>query len=546
MASDDAVRSGNGSIHHVKNGKTNGFHRHKNGHNTNGKNGDSKKKPDWQDDFWESFEETPIIAAIYTYFCFGLLVVFGHIRDFLRNIGIEKVKSCTEPKLPGFVPLYQSWESFYTRNIYRRIRDCWNRPVTSGAGAELDVVERVSNDNGWNFTNTGKTHRVMNLGSYNYLGFSQNYGPCADAAEESTKKFGMSFCSSPQHLGYSKLHKELDELVAEFVGVEAAFTLPMGFATNSMNMPCLVSKGSLILSDSLNHASLVLGSRLTGATIRTFKHNNMTDLEDKLRTAVIEGQPRTHRPWKKILIVVEGVYSMEGSIIRLPDVIRLKKKYKAYIYLDEAHSIGALGPNGKGVVDYFGLDPRDIDVMMGTFTKSFGAAGGYIGGSKKLVQHLRVNSHAALYSVSMSPCVTQQVISSMRIVMGLDNTLEGKRKIQQLKWNTRYFRHRLHKLGFIVYGNKDSPVVPLLMFMPTKVAAFARMTLDRGLGVVVVGFPATPISECRARFCVSAAHTKEQLDKALAIIDELGELLGLKYSTMAVPSHDETDIQLIE
>ncbi|XP_060068388.1 serine palmitoyltransferase 2-like [Ylistrum balloti] len=546
MASDDAVRAGNGSIHHVKNGKTNGFHHHKNGHKSNGKNGDAKKMADWQDDFWESFEETPIIAAIYTYFCFGLLVVFGHIRDFLRNIGLEKIKSCTEPKLPGFVPLYQSWESFYTRNIYRRIRDCWNRPVASGAGAELDVVERVSNDNGWNFTNTGKTIRVMNLGSYNYLGFSQNYGPCADAAEESTRKYGMSFCSSPQQLGYSELHKELDELVAKFVGVEAAFTLPMGFATNSMNMPCLVGKGSLILSDSLNHASLVLGSRLSGATIRTFKHNNMNDLEDKLRTAVIEGQPRTRRPWKKILIVVEGVYSMEGSIIRLPDVIRLKKKYKAYIYLDEAHSIGALGPNGKGVVDYFGLDPRDIDIMMGTFTKSFGAAGGYIGGSKKLVQHLRVNSHAAIYSTSMSPCVTQQVISSMKIVMGLDNTLEGKRKIQQLKWNTRYFRHRLHKMGFIIYGNKDSPVVPLLMFMPTKVAAFARMCLDRGLGVVVVGFPATPIIECRARFCVSAAHTKEQLDKALAIINEMGDLLGLKYSTMPVPPHDETDIQLVE
>ncbi|OWF46433.1 serine palmitoyltransferase 2-like [Mizuhopecten yessoensis] len=546
MANGDAVRAGNGSIHHVTNGKTNGFHYHKNGHTTNGKNGDSKKIPDWQDNFWESFEETPIIAAIYTYFCFGLLVVFGHIRDFLRNIGLEKVKSCTEPKLPGFVPLYQSWESFYTRNIYRRIRDCWNRPVASGAGAELDVVERVSTDSGWNFTNTGKTIRVMNLGSYNYLGFSQNNGPCADAAEESTRKYGMSFCSSPQQLGYSELHKELDELVAQFLGMEAAFTMPMGFATNSMNMPCLVGKGSLILSDSLNHASLVLGSRLSGATIRTYKHNNMRDLEDKLRTAVIEGQPRTRRPWKKILIVVEGVYSMEGSIIRLPDVVRLKKKYKAYIYLDEAHSVGALGPNGKGVVDYFGLDPRDIDVMMGTFTKSFGAAGGYIGGSKSLVRHLRVNSHAAIYSTSMSPCVLQQTISSMKIIMGLDNTLLGKRKIQQLKWNTRYFRHRLHKMGFIIYGNKDSPVVPMLMFMPTKVAAFARMCLDRGLGVVVVGFPATPIIECRARFCVSAAHTKEQLDKALAIINEMGDMLGLKYSTMKVPTYDETDIQLIE
>lgn len=525
-----AVNGINNNYKH-SNGKSNGISAYSNGHKVNGaqtKVQSTKSTPT----FKEHFEQTPLGVAIWTYLGYAILVVIGQIRDFLRSIGIEKIKSCTEPKLPGFVPLFQSWESFYTRNLYRRIRDCWNRPIGSVAGAEMDILERVSYDHGWNFELTGKKQRVLNLGSYNYLGFSQNEGPCADAVEDIVNKYGVGTCASRQEMGYLDLHRNLDILVAEYLGVEDAITVPMGFATNSMNMPLLVGKGCLILSDELNHASLILGSRLSGASIRTFKHNDMEDLEEKLRFAVAEGMPRTHRPWKKILIVVEGIYSMEGSIVRLPDIIQLKKKYKAYIYLDEAHSIGALGPHGKGVVDYFGLNPKDIDVMMGTFTKSFGAVGGYLGGSKNLVNHLRVSSHSAIYSGSMPPCVIQQVISSMKIMLGKDGTNEGKQRIDTLAWNTTYFRQRLVEMGFIVYGNEHSPVVPILLFMPGKISCLSRECLKRGLGIVVVGFPATPIIESRARFCLSAAHTKEMLDKALDILDEVGDLLKLKYSRL--------------
>ncbi|RUS80557.1 hypothetical protein EGW08_011697 [Elysia chlorotica] len=529
-----------GSKH--RNGHTNG--KHKNG--LNGKNGRHEKHSEWQDDFHESFEETPLLVAILTYLGYALLVVIGQIRDLMRAYGIEKDKSCTEPKLEGFVPLFLSWESFYTRNLYRRVRDCWNRPVASCAGVRLDVMERTSPDFGWNFQLTGKKLDVMNFGSYNYLGFAESSGPCASAVHGVIQKYGVGVCASRQEMGYMDIHKELDELVAEYLGVEAAMTVPMGFATNSLNMPALVSKGSLILSDELNHASLILGSRLTGAVIRTFKHNDMTDLERKLRDAVCHGQPRTHRPWKKILIVVEGVYSMEGSIVRLPEVVRLKQKYKAYIYLDEAHSVGAMGPHGRGVVDYFGLDPSSIDILMGTFTKSFGSAGGYIGGSKRLINHLKVHAHSFIYSSAMSPPVAQQVISSMRIIMGKDGTQEGMRRIRQLAWNTRYFRKRLHDRGYIIYGNKDSPVVPLLLYMPSKVAMFSRETLRRGMATVVVGFPATPLIETRARFCLSASHTKEMLDKALKIIDDVGDMLRLRYSSLPSPDFSEKGIQLIE
>ncbi|KAL5008924.1 hypothetical protein ScPMuIL_014505 [Solemya velum] len=527
---------------HYINGKKNGL----NGY-TKAKNGISPvKKKTWQDDYYETFEETPLTVAIWTYLGYAILVIVGHIRDFLRNVGIERIKSSSEPKLEGFVPLYQSWESFYNINLYRRIQDCWNRPINSVAGVEISVMERGTVDHGWNMHLTGKEHKVLNFGSYNYLGFAENDGICAKEAEKITGMYGITTSASRQEMGYNVLHKELDNLMAEYLGVEAAITLPMGFATNSMNMPALVSKGSLILSDQLNHSSLVLGSRLSGASIRTFKHNNMVDLETKLQDAITLGQPRTHRPWKKILIVVEGVYSMEGSIICLPEVLRLKKKYKAYLYLDEAHSIGAMGPHGRGIVDYFGLDPRDVDVMMGTFTKSFGAAGGYIGGSKKLIKYLKVNSHASMYSTSMAAPVVQQILSSARIIMGRDGTNNGLKRIQQLKWNIRYFRRRLVEMGLIVYGNKDSPVVPVLVFMPAKIGMFGRECLKRGLGTVVVGFPATPIIESRARFCVSAGHTKAMIDKALVVLEEVTSMMRLRYSRAKSVTFSEDDIQLIE
>jgi serine palmitoyltransferase len=260
----------------------------------------------------------------------------------------------------------------------------------------------------------------------------------------------------------------------------------------------------------------------------------MHHLEKVLRHAVIEGQPRTRRPWRKILICVEGVYSMEGSLVNLPEVIRLKKKYKAYLYLDEAHSIGALGRTGRGVVEHFGLDVADVDIMMGTFTKSFGAAGGYIAASTDIIATLRSRSHAHKYATAMSPPVAKQVIASFEQIMGRDGSTRGVERIRTLADNAKYFRTELKKMGFIVYGNDASPVVPMMLFMPAKIAAFSREMSKRKVAVVVVGFPATPIIESRARFCLSASHTREDLKKALVHISEVGDLLGLKYSSNSI------------
>ncbi|XP_039769114.1 serine palmitoyltransferase 3 isoform X1 [Ornithorhynchus anatinus] len=503
------------------------------------------KKP-----FIESFEQAPIYVPVLTYLGYGIGTLFGYLRDFLRDWGIEKCHIATErEEQKDFVPLYQDFENFYKRNLYMRVRDNWNRPICSVPGPQFDLMERVTDDYNWTFRFTGRIIKdVINMGSYNYLGFAEANSQSMKTVREVLEKYGSGVCSTRQEMGNMDKHKELEDLVAQFLDVEAAMVFGMGFATNSMNIPALVGKGCLILSDELNHTSLVLGARLSGATIRTFKHNNMQSLEKLLREAVIYGQPRRRRAWKKILILVEGIYSMEGSIVRLPQIVALKKKYHAYLYLDEAHSIGAIGPTGRGVVEYFGMDPRDVDVLMGTFTKSFGAAGGYIAGSQELVDYLRTHSHSAVYATSMCPPIAEQIIRAMKCLMGLDGTTQGLQRVRQLAQNTRYFRKRLHEMGFIIYGNEESPVVPLLLYMPGKVGAFARHLLERKIGVVVVGFPATPLAEARARFCVSAAHTREMLDTVLKALDEMGDLLQLKYSrhkkSVCPELYDETSFEL--
>ena len=297
-----------------------------------------------------------------------------------------------------------------------------------------------------------------------------------------------------------------------------------------MNLPQLMGKDCLVLSDEFNHASIILGLRLSGASVVVFKHNNMKSLEECLKSCIIKGNPITKRSWKKIFIVVEGIYSMEGSVVNLPEIIKIKKKYRAFLYLDEAHSVGAMGQKGRGIVDYFGLSPKDVDIMMGTFTKSFGSCGGYIAGSKGLISYLRIHSQGFVYPTSMSPAVAQQIITAMNSIMNPGKS-DGLRRVRQLARNSKYFRRRLQQMGFLVYGHDDSPVVPLLLFMPGKCRAFVLECLKHNIATVGVGFPATKIAEERARFCISAGHTKEMIDYVLRALDVVGDYLHIKYST---------------
>lgn len=206
--------------------------------------------------------------------------------------------------------------------------ECFSQPVTGVAGRTILLLDRVSPDYNHTQVFTGTRTRALNISSYNYLGFAQARGGCADAVEESIRRYGVSTAGSRLEGGTSDLHTISEALVARFLGTEDALISSMGFATNSTYIPALVSKGCLVISDELNHASIRFGTRLSGAHVRMFKHNDMKSLESLLREVISQGQPKTHRPWKKILLIVEGLYSMEGTLVNLPAIMELKKKYK--------------------------------------------------------------------------------------------------------------------------------------------------------------------------------------------------------------------------
>lgn len=222
-------------------------------------------------------------------------------------------------------------------------------------------MERVSTDSNVTFTLSGNTIPCINVGSYNYLGFADDWNvSCRREVMPAVDQWPLSMCSSKLDFGNNRAHEELEELVARFVGKEAAAVFAMGYDTNASTIPALMGPGALIVSDSLNHTSIVNGARAAPANIRVFRHNDAAHLEEVLREAIVNGQPKHHRPWKKILVMVEGIYSMEGDVCNLPDIVKVCKKYKAYIFVDEAHSIGALGKTGRGVCEHTGVNPADI------------------------------------------------------------------------------------------------------------------------------------------------------------------------------------------
>ena len=476
-------------------------------------------------------DEPPYYFLLTTYISYLLLILVGHICDFFgKRFGNKKHYDSLKVQ-NGYAPLNDDFDSFYTRRLKMRLDDCFARPTIGVPGRYITLMDRKSKDHNRSYQYTGTYTETLNMSSYNYLGFAQSEGPCADAVEECVKRYGVSFCSPRGDVGTSDLALEVEKETAAFVGKPDAMVFSMGYVTNASTFPALMSKGCLIISDELNHASIRYGARLSGAVIQSFKHNDMRDLERVLRENISQGQPRTHRPWKKILLVVEGLYSMEGSMCDLPRIIDLKRKYKFNLFVDEAHSIGALGPRGRGVLDYFGIDPSEVDILMGTFTKSFGANGGYIAAEKHIVDKLRATNASTQYGESPAPCVLMQILASLKLITGELCPGQGEERLQRIAFNSRYLRLGLKRLGYIVYGHDDSPIIPVLLYNPGKMPAFSREMLKRKVSVVVVGYPATPLISSRARFCVSSAHNKEDLDRLLMACDEVADLLQLKFST---------------
>ncbi|KAI5954276.1 LCB2 [Candida jiufengensis] len=474
-------------------------------------------------------DDPPYAILLSTYLNFLILIIIGHIRDFFGKIFKPQEYEHLVEK-DGFAPWYDGFESFYVRRLKTRIDDCFARPIHGAPGRYIKCFNRTG-DGKIGYLYDGTSKECLNLSSYNYLGFAQSSGVCTNFALKCVDDYGTSGCSPRTYSGTTDLHRECERVVADFVGKEDAIIVSQGYGTNANFFASIADSKTLVISDELNHASIRFGIRLSGASVKVYKHNDMKDLENLIRNQIAQGQPKTHRPWKKIIIAVEGLYSMEGNMCNLPELVELKDKYKCYLFVDEAHSIGALGPEGRGICDYFSLDPSKVDVLMGTFTKSFGATGGYIAADKKIIDKLRINYITQSYSEVVPPPVLGQIISSLKVIKGELNPGEGQERLQRIAFNSRYLRLGLKRLGFIVYGADDSPVIPLLLFLPAKMPAMSRMLYDLGIAVVIVSYPATPLTRARARLCVSSALTKEDLDLVLLRISQIGDLIYLKFSS---------------
>lgn len=474
-------------------------------------------------------DEPPYIIYLATYISYLILIIIGHIRDFFGKFFKPKEYADLIEK-DGYAPWYDGFESFYVRRLKIRIDDCFARPIHGAPGRYVKCFNRIRHGK-TGYLYDGTSNECLNLSSYNYLGFAQSNGVCTDYALGCVDDYGTSACSPRAISGTTDLHQKCERVIADFVGKEDAIIVSQGYGTNANLFSSIADSKTLVISDELNHASIRFGIRLSGASVKVFKHNDTKDLEKLIRNQIAQGQPKTHRPWKKIIIAVEGLYSMEGNMCNLPEIVEIKDKYKCYLFVDEAHSIGALGPGGRGICDYFSVDPARVDLLMGTFTKSFGATGGYIAGDKYLIEKMRTNYITQVYSESVPPAVMGQIISSLSVIEGTLNPGEGQERLQRIAFNSRYLRLGLKKLGFIVYGADDSPVIPVLLFLPAKMPAVSRMLYDMKIAVVIVSSPATPLISGRARLCVSAALTKEDLDYVLQKFNEVGDQIFLKFSS---------------
>ncbi|CAF1707894.1 unnamed protein product, partial [Brassica napus] len=454
-------------------------------------------------------------ATISTYLSCCLIIGFGHLRDFFRRI---LVLPFTNDNLQGYAPICLGHEDFYMRRGYHRVQDCFARPIASAPDAWFDMVERDWNDGEKVIDRTTKRRRCLNLGSYNYLGFGSFDEYCTPRVIESLKKFSASTCSSRVDAGTTSVHVELEECVAKYVGKHSAIVFGMGYATNSFIIPVLIGKGGLIISDSLNHSSIINGARGSGANIRIFQHNTPSHLERILREEIAERQTKTHKPWKKIIVIVEGIYSMEREICKLPEIVSICKRYKAYVYLDKAHSIGAIGNTGR-----VNRLPLVVDILPAR--RSYPIFEAPLPGSS--LRNINFNSFRT------------QIISAIRVILGEDGSNRGAQKLARIRENSNYFRSELRNMGFKVLGDVDSPVMPIMLYHPAKIPAFSRECLRENVAIAVVGFPATPLMLGRARICISASHSKQDLIKALEVISKVGDLTGVKYFPAAPKKQEE-------
>ncbi len=354
--------------------------------------------------------------------------------------------------------------------------------------------------------------KVLMFGSNSYLGLT-NHPEVIQAAVDATEKYGTGCAGSRFLNGTLDLHLELEKELAEFVGKEDAIIYSTGFQVNLGVVSCLTGREDYIICDELDHASIVEGRRLSFSTQLRFKHNDMESLEKVLQKC---------KPESVKLIVVDGVFSMEGDVAPLPEIIALAKKYDANVMVDEAHGLGVLGENGRGTCNHFGVT-KDVDLIMGTFSKSFAAIGGFIAADKEVINYLRHNSRSYIFSASNTPAATAAARQALHIMK------REPERVDKLWDVTNYALEQFRKHGFEI-GHTSTPIIPLYVRDMDKTFMVTKMLFDEGIFINPVIPPACSPEDTLIRFSLMATHTKEQVDFAV-------EKLLKCYKALDIPLH---------
>jgi glycine C-acetyltransferase len=352
--------------------------------------------------------------------------------------------------------------------------------------------------------------KVLNFCSNNYLGLA-NHPAIVKAARKATKTYGVGPGAVRTIAGTMDLHIELEKRLAAFKGVKAAITFQSGFNANLATIPALVGKEDVIFSDRLNHASIIDGCRLSGAKIIAYDHNSPEALEEAIKENLSK--------YRRALVVTDGVFSMDGDIAPLDKLYEVTKKYDLLLMVDDAHGEGVLGKGGRGIVDHFGLHGK-VDIEVGTMSKAFGVMGGVVAGDKVIVEWLRQRGRPFLFSSAMT------VPDAAACLAAVDLLEESTKLVDKLWKNGNYFKAKMQKLGFDT-GASETPITPVMLGEAPLAQQFSRELYKKGVFGTAIGYPTVPQGKARIRVMISAAHSKDDLDKGLKAFAKVGKKLGV-------------------
>jgi 8-amino-7-oxononanoate synthase len=347
------------------------------------------------------------------------------------------------------------------------------------------------------------------IGSNNYLGLT-HHPKIVEAAQKALVEYGTGRTGSRFLNGTLDIHEEFEAELAGFTGKQAALIFSTGFLANMGTIATLLDKHNTVIIDKLDHASIVEGCRMSGATIVRYKHNDLDDLR-----SVLEKLPSE----RGRMIIVDGIFSMEGDIAPLPQICQLAKEFEARLMVDDAHSFGVLGPNGNGTAAHFGVTDQ-VDLIMGTFSKSFGAVGGFIAGSSEVVDYIKHKSKSMIFTASLPPSVVASTRAALEIIKSEPQRRERLWEIGD------YMRKEFQRIGFDT-GNSETPIIPIVIGDNMKTFLFWKTLFEEGVYTNAVIYPAVPSNSARLRTSYIATHTQEQLDFVLDKFQKIGKNLGV-------------------